>query len=309
MIRIPFRREGFAKEMKPKISGANLSLEYDNIESSLMKTGADLANILPQPLIDRLVNNYLAGNPPEPDATATDYLQRAMLHFALYEHLIFIITRISNDGVTIKKNDDETTAFKYQTDELRNKLITTAWFWMNLLIRFLNDHLADFPEWDGSPQKLAFDELPVDLADFNRWVGVQLAGGEFFILCVGWIIREVWLDCVCSRFEKPVKTDAIARAVCYDVMGRAIERLAYSALPEPIRIDIDNEMGKNHRAQADRFIKENVAKSFIHKAQTYWNAVDLDIKRTEMAAMRKTAGDRPVIGENHHRDNDKFCFV
>jgi sulfur transfer protein SufE len=34
MIKIPFKREGFAKEMKPKISGANLSLEYDNIEEN-----------------------------------------------------------------------------------------------------------------------------------------------------------------------------------------------------------------------------------------------------------------------------------
>ena len=308
MIRIPFKRDSFATEMKPKISGANLSLEYDNIESSLMKVGADIARILPQPLVDRLVTTYLSLPTSEPDATAINYLQRAMLHFAVFEHTIFLITRVSNDGITIKKNDDETTAFKYQVDELNNKLITTGWFWMNLLIQFLNDHLADFPEWADSDQKKALDELPVDLSDFNRWVGVSLSGGEYFMMCAGWIIREVWIDCVKSRFPVPTKTDAVVRAVCYEVMGRATQRLAYSALPEPIRIDIDNEMGKNHRAQADQYIKEHVAGLFLQKAQTCWNAVDLEIKKKDMEENRKTAGSRPVLGERNFDESDKFFY-
>jgi len=309
MIRIPFKRDGFSSEMKPKISGTNLSLEYDNIESSLMKVGADILLILPEKLIVRLVDKYAAGNIPEPDSTAIDYLQRAMLHFSVYEHLIFLITRISNDGVTVKKNDDETTAYKYQTDQLSNKLITTAWFWMNLLIRFLNDHSEDFPEWANSDQKKASDELPVGLDDFNRWVGVQLAGGEYFMLCAGWIIREVWIDCVCSRILEPKKTDSIARAVCYEVMGRSTQRLAYSALPEPIRIDIDNEMGKNHRAQADQYIKEYVSGQFLQKAQTYWIAVDSDIKKKDIEENRKTGEDRPILGERNYDTTDKFVFT
>ena len=309
MIRIPFKREGFSAEMKPKISGANLSLEYDNIESSLIKVGADIARILPQALIDRLVTTYLSGETPEPYLTAIDYFQRAMLHFTVFEHTIYLITRVSNDGITVKKNDDETTAYKYQVDELNNKLITTAWFWMNQLIQFLNEHLDDFPEWDDSDQKKAFFELPIDLNDFNKWVGVALAGGEYFMICAGWIVREVWIDCVKSRFPAPTKTDVIARAVCYEVMGRATQRLAYSALPEPIRIDIDNEMGKNHRAKADGYIKEYVAGEFLKKANTYWNALDLEIKKKEIEENQKTSGNRPIIGERYLNESDKFYFT
>jgi len=309
MIRLLFDRDHFTKEMKPKISGNNLSLEFDNIESSLDKVAVDVAGILSQPLYDRLFTAFDGGSPPEPDATAIDYLQRAMLHFALYEHMIFLITRVSNDGVTVKKNDDETTAYKYLTDELNNKYISTGWFWMNLLIQFLNENSADFPEWEDSAQKEAFDELPVNLSDFNKWVGVQLAGGEYFMIVASWIIREVWNDCVKSRLgETPEKTDAIARAVCYEVMGRACERLAYSCLPEPIRKDIDNEMGKNHRAQADNFIREHVGIMFTGKAQTYWNAVDLEIKKAEIVANRATIGSRPIIGQRTFSENDKFVF-
>jgi hypothetical protein len=307
MILIPFNRENFAREMKPLISGMNLSLEYDNIESSLSKVAVEITNTIPLALYNRLCIKF-AEAAGEPDKTAINYLQRAILHFAIYEHLIFIITRVSNDGVTVKKNDDETTAYKYQTDELNNKLITTGWFWMNQLIQFLNQNEADFPEWENSEQKKESDSLPVGLSDFNKWVGVSNTGGEYFMMCAGWLIREVWLDCVHSRYAEPVKTEAIARAVCYEVMGRACQLLAYSCLPEPIRVDIDNEMGKNHRAQADKFIRDHVAGKFLSKAQTYWNSVDMELKQAEMAAQRKTAASRPIIGERNISENDKFCF-
>jgi len=308
MIKIPFRSEDFAKEMKPKISGNNLSLDYDNIESSLYKIAAELPQALSQKLYDRLIDKYLETDTPELDATAIDYLQRAMLHFTIYEHLILLTVRVSNDGVTVKKNDNETTAYKYQTDELNNKMISTAWFWMNQLFAYLNAHLDDFPEWADSEQKKAQDALPIDLSDFNKWVGVAATGGEYFMLSAAWIIREVWLDCVRSRMEELTKTDAIARAVCYEVMGRACQRLAYSCLPEPIRKDIDNEMGKNHRAQADKDIRERVADKFIIKAQTYWKAVDMEIKQAAIAEQKKTARDQPIIGKSNIRQSDKFFF-
>ena len=97
MIKIPFKPENFSKEMKPKISGANLSLEYENIESSLIKVGAEISRTLPQALINRLTDKCLAGDASKQEATAIDYLQRAILHFAVYEHLIFLTVRITTD--------------------------------------------------------------------------------------------------------------------------------------------------------------------------------------------------------------------
>jgi hypothetical protein len=180
---------------------------------------------------------------------------------------------------------------------------------MDLLIQYLNEHAETFPEWKDSDQKQKLLELQVNLSDFNRWVGVSMAGGEYFMMCAGWIIREVWLDCVCSRLASPEKTDTIARAVCYEVIGRATQRLAYSALPEPIRIDINNEMGKNHRAAADQYIRDFVANQFIAKAQTYWNAVDLEIKKQAIEQEKKNASDQPRLGPYTHRESDPFFFT
>ncbi|KAA6348502.1 hypothetical protein EZS27_004102 [termite gut metagenome] len=179
---------------------------------------------------------------------------------------------------------------------------------MHRLIQCLNEHSSDFPEWTDSDEKKEYDSLPVSLTDFNKWVGVTTTGGEYFMLAAGWIIREVWNDCVLARFKEPQKTDDITRAVCYEVMGRACGILAYSCLPEPIRKDIDNEMGKNHREKADVFIREHVAQKFIAKASVYWSKVDLDMDREQAAMLRKTT-QQPIVGGDYSKENDKFFYL
>lgn len=308
MIKVPFKPDSFAREMKPKISGLNLSLEYYNIESSLFKVAAKIPDTISRGMYDKIVEASSEESSEDKYKPAIDYLQRGMLHFAVYEHMIYLVLRISNDGITTKKTDSETTAYKYQTDELNNNLISTAWFWMNMLIQYLDEKEDDFPEWKNSDQKKEYDALPITLSDFNKWVGVEATGGEYFMMSAGWIIREVWIDCVQSRIKKPEKTDAITRALCYEVMGRACQRLAYSNLPFPIRRDIDNEMGKNHRAQADKDIRERISEKFLNQSRSYWNAVDLEIKKKEIAEQKKTLASKPIIGENSIREDDKFYY-
>jgi hypothetical protein len=61
-------------------------------------------------------------------------------------------------------------------------------------------------------------------------------------------------------------------------------------------------MGKNHRAQADRDIREHVSGRFLARAAVYWDAVDLERKQAAIVDGKKTARDRPVIGENNIRE-------
>ena len=271
-LKIPFKKETFPADMKERVSGNNLSLDFTNLQSSLTKVGVEVAKIISKKMYDTLCD-YTSGN--EKFDVAKDYLKRAVLHFTMYQHLIHLITRIGNDGVTVKKNDDETTIFKYQQDQLENKFISDAWFWLDELIKYMNENPDDFPDWINSDESKEYDELPVGLDDFTKWVGVS---SLYFIINVRWIIREVWNECVLSRLKNPVdKTDNIAKAVCYDVMGRACMRLAYFALPEPIRVDYNNEMGKNHAEKADSYIRERVAAQYRNKAESYWLALESEI--------------------------------
>ena len=306
MINLPFERATFAREMKPKISGNNLTLEYDNIESSLSKVAVQFHGYLSVSLYDKIVkkDNSISS---EKCAIALDYLQRSMLHFAIYQHAIYLISKIGNDGITVKKTDDSTTIYKYQQDQLENKLISDAWFWLNQLIAYLNDNENDFPDWKNSDQKKQMSEIQVSLSDFTKWTGV---GDISFMIFAAWIIREVWDESVMSRIKEDEFNDCkfkqkIVRAVCYDVMSRACIRLSYFCLPEPIRLDINNEMGKVHNSQEDVYIREKVAKVFETKALAYWNSVDSELSTMESSGTNNNVSTQTYI-QKIITENEKF---
>lgn len=285
----PFNSENFQEEMKPKLSMAFKALEYENIESSIQKACLEMSDKLGSETYEAI-----CAKPEEEEATdsgvkaeALDYLQRAILHFALYHHIIYLIANVSNDGVTVTKSDDKTTIYKYQQDQLEENLIADAWFWLNRLIKLLNDNPEEFPSWKDSEAHKQMDDLPVSLSDFERYTGVS---DPTFLLYAGWIVREVYRECIKSRTKDASLSEVQKQAVCYDVMDRACRRLAFHALPSPIRIDINNEMGKNHAAQADTTIREKVAGVFAEKAAAYWKAVDaeLEMKKEEQTATYKS---------------------
>ena len=285
----PFNSENFQEEMKPKLSMAFKALEYENIESSIQKACVEMSDKLCSETYEAI-----CAKPEEEEATdsgvkaeALDYLQRAILHFALYHHIIYLIANVSNDGVTVTKSDDKTTIYKYQQDQLEENLIADAWFWLNRLIKLLNDNPEEFPSWKDSDARKQMEDLPVSLSDFERYTGVS---DPTFLLYAGWIVREVYRECIKSRTKDASLSEVQKQAICYDVMARACRRLAFHALPSPIRIDINNEMGKNHAAQADTTIREKVAGVFAEKAAAYWKSVDaeLEIKKEEQTATYKS---------------------
>lgn len=303
MIPIPFDRETFAREMKPRISGTNLNLDFSNIQSTLVRVGAELQSVLSPDIYNSIASLHrdtIDGNNPIL-CEALDYLQRAMLHFAVYHHLIYLITRIGNDGVTVKKNDDETTIFKYQQDQLSNTLINDAWFWLDRLLSLIQDNVNIFPLWETTPQAEDFRTLRITPEHLNRYLGIN---SLYFYINVRWIIREVFDESFLSRRLPDELTDTTIRAVCYEVMARAIRRLAYHALPAPIRLDINNELGKNHSAQADTYIRDRLAIIFEEKAKSYWITVDnesLKLPEVENVSPR-------IYTPRKVSDNDRFGF-
>ena len=297
----PFNRDSFADEMKPKLSGADLTLEYENIESSVCKVAEDCIDILTEDLYEAICTEK-SSTDKKLQARALDYLQRSMLHFCMYEHLIFLIARIKDDGVTVIKSQNETTIYKYIQDGLDNKNISLGWFWMNKLLQLLEKNADAFPLWKNSETREDLADIPIDKSDFYKWVGVK---DEYFVIAVRWIIREAWKDCVLSRIQKPEKTDDIARAMCYEVMARACVRLAFLQLPEPVRLDISNEMTKSSNEKADTYVRERVSKIYEKHALSYWTAIDIDI---QLQKQKENPSARPVYTPPKISENDSFVY-
>ena len=325
----PFNSENFQEEMKPKLSMAFKALEYENIESSIQKACVEMSEKLGSETYEAICAKPEPAPDPEPTpeeeseeqvedlqeqetetaneeettdsgvrAEALDYMQRAILHFALYHHIIYLIANVDNDGVTVTKSDDKTTIYKYQQDQLEEHLIGDAWFWLNRLIAFLNDHPEEFPEWADSQEHKDMEDLPVTIDDFNRYVGVN---DITFLLYAGWIVREVYRECILSRQAADASLSEVQKqAICYDVMARACCRLAYHALPSPIRIDMNNEMGKNHAAQADSTIREKVSGVFADKAAAYWKNVDAELHKKQESQTAEYVSSRRLT------EKDKF---
>ena len=291
--------ETFASEMKPKISGAHLTLEYANIESSIAKVAIDCSDILEETLYEKICQGT-ASTKEDLQVKALDFLQRSMLHFCLYEHLIFLITQIKDSGVTVAKSEKDTTVFKYLQDELDIKLVSLGWFWMNRLIKLLNNNKNYFPDWH--PDDDVLSDIDINLSDFDKWVGIR---DEYFMIVAKWLIREVWTDCILSRVKDPEKDDEMIRALCYEVVGRACKRLPYYNLPEPIRKDINNEMGKNHAAQADKTIREKIADIYLNKALSYWIGWESMLNKQEQEANPQA---RPVYTPPKISENDAFVY-
>lgn len=312
MIQIPFNREIFSEEAKSRLSGINVNLEYDNLESALFQAGLRMAETIGEATYQTILTSYrammesypLREDTSGPETEAVDYLQRIILHQAIYSNLIFLIVRIGNDGITTKKNNDETTIFKYQQDELANTLINTAWFWTGKLIELLNANAQAFPDWAESAQKQEMDTLPVGISDFRRWAGID---NLYFLMRTRWIIREVWMDRIEARIKTPVPEnlkDKISRAVVYSVMQLACERLAYSDLPEAIRKDIDNEQSKANKDKAENRIRELVSMQFAGQAKRYWEDIDREIQ-----AGRKQAAGKFHSSASPVAPDDKFGMI
>ncbi|MBN1989371.1 MAG: hypothetical protein JW783_08250 [Bacteroidales bacterium] len=293
MIKLPFDRFSFTTEMKSKISGTNITLEFDNVESGLSKVALEMMDLLSEALYEKICNT------DQGLELSKDFLSRSMLHFALYEQGIYLIAKISNDGITVKKNDNETTIFKYQQDLLTEKLIEDGWFWFNRLVKAL-DKVENLQEWSQSPAKKDLTDIPITSADFKKWVGVD---SEYFILQVRWIIREVWTECVLSRSKAPQKTDEIIRAICYEVLARATRRLAYHALPKPIRVEMNSEMTKANSTLAETDIREKLSAVYQKKADGYWIAVDAALSKQEQSGIASSEVYKPTP----INQNDSFC--
>lgn len=303
MIKLPFTRATFASEMKPKMSGANLTLEYDNLESPLSKVAIEMGDLLSPTLYGKICDKTaVTGDDAETlNNEAIDYLQRAMLHFAIFEHTIYLIARIGNDGITVKKNDDETTVFKYLQDELNDKLIEDAWFWFNRLVTFIEANAAKFADWEEAPKKKELATLPITVADFTKWVGVS---SHYFVLQSTWIIREVWTECVLSRKKEPTKTEDIARAVCYEVMARATRQLPFHALPKTIRFEVNNEMKKTNGDKSEGHVRETIATHFTARADAFWKSLDI---KTQVDTSSDIAS-QEVYTPNGINETDSFGF-
>lgn len=318
MIKIPFNATSFSQDAKELVSGVNLSYQFDNIKSRLTQTAVSLQKTLGKETYEKIVSFDTPAINDSAKSTAVDYLKRAMLNFSFYNHLIFIAVRISNDGITTKKNDDETTAYKYQTDELKISLVESAWFWMDQLYELMESEKESFPEWQESAQKKQLEELYIKPTDLAYIFGIDSV--HFFVTCMP-LMRKVIEEEILSRtsFEEieAKETDAsplkelkieirslIKKTIVYRSLSLACKLYSFYELPAPIRKNADNEQHKGVSQQD--YVKNSVSELLSKQAEAALR--NLEGKITALQNRGSTTATK-TYPENKLEESDNFFFT
>jgi len=278
-MNIPFSEHNFAQDAKPLLGGINTTLEYENVESSLQKAAMMFADHITETVYEAIRTGTITSDASR-NAVLADLLKRALLHFGIYNSIDYLAVHIGNEGITTFKSDDQTTAYKYQTDELKARLLNDGWYWMGKLIDRLNEYNP--ASWQAATKKNGIADLPITALDMERYVGVS---SVVFVYFAASIIREVYDGSVRAR-GAALTNEKVKEALCNEVMGKAIKRLPYNMLPDSVRLDINNEQTKSNQESPENNIRERMGTVYLNRAADMWAVIDKTVSVAPAAAYK-----------------------
>jgi hypothetical protein len=123
--------------------------------------GTDLYNKIQADIVgSSLVDPYLS--------LLNDYIKPMLLHWSMVEYLPYAGVNIANGGIYTKNPENSTALSKEQVDSLIERSRTTAQFYTNRFIDYMQNNAAGLiPEYYSNSQE---DMYPDDVADFGGWV-------------------------------------------------------------------------------------------------------------------------------------------
>jgi len=152
-------------------TGANGNIDNDKLLPFLNQAqdihiqnylGTDLYNKIQADIVaNTLANPYLA--------LVNDYIKPMLLHWAMVEYLPYAGVNIANGGVFTKTPENSTALSRNDIDSLIERSRTTAQFYTNRFIDYMQSGVApaNFPEYYSNSQA---DMYPDDIASFGGWV-------------------------------------------------------------------------------------------------------------------------------------------
>lgn len=125
--------------------------------------------ILGTKLYDKLQAEITAGTLANPYKTLVDdYIQDAIIHYALVEALPFISFQIKNGSITQKNSENGTAATRQDVDYLVQKERDSAEFYGQRIVEYLCNDSSSFPEYS---QNTGADLNPISNAYYT---GIKL---------------------------------------------------------------------------------------------------------------------------------------
>ena len=128
-----------------------------------------IQNYLGTDLYNKIKAEIVAGTLVDPYlALLNDYIKDMLLHWSMVEYLPYAGVNIANGGIYTKNPENSTALTKEHVDSLIERSRTTAQFYTNRFIDWMQNNAAGLiPEYYSNSQE---DMYPDDVADFGGWV-------------------------------------------------------------------------------------------------------------------------------------------
>lgn len=282
-MKAPFKT---SEDLKKAMSGIDLSLDIENIQSSLDRVPNDLLEVVGSLVYNDMITHF--DTPKTENVPLWDELlalcQKAMFPMAVYKHFIWLQIRVSNKGITTYKSDKETTAYRNQTDEAKESLLDAWSDYVSQIIDHLNANLDIFTNWPSSSQYAAQSNLLFkDFREFSRIANIRPADAAFY-LRISDLINDIVTDEVESMLPGTVADldDAtplfrkIQKFAMYRAMSLSAVQFDITAMPKPMRQVLLNEMNTKN-AQGFDYSKGKLSAHYKTEAETWLRKISDDI--------------------------------
>jgi len=295
MIEVPFSS---AIPLKNYLSGIDITFDIDNIKDSLVIAAKDVIEVISEAVYSDLLAKIETDPEDEDDAAkyeeAIQLLRYCLVPLAMYHHFPILQVRVGNNGLTTPKSDNETAAYKYQVDELRENMLLRHGVYLKELIDYI-DANADsdkeiFKDWiDSDAQAEQKKLLITSYKEFDKYFRIDGDAGYFMR------IREILKDITMQKIEPftgsisdilaadppdAVLLAKIKKALAYYTVSQTVFEWDYYYMPAPVRRaakDImqanPNSSIKNNPGESDKSYLmarfKNVADGIMRDVENY----------------------------------------
>lgn len=270
----------FGNSIKKYLSAVDASLDIKNFDSTALLAANDVKEIISTAMYNAIIASKT--NAPSNNTTewneVIDLLCYAMAPLTVYHHFIWLQMRVSNNSITTFKGQNETTAYKYQTDEGKESLLNFYAAWMKELIDYLEEKKDIFTQWGSCTQRTETQALLVkSYREFDSYYATE--GNAAFYFRSRKIQKEIQDDDLkqfvgaISYASADIQTK-LKRALVYLTLSRCMLEWDYAYLPAPIKRTINNEMSLKSGKEVDT-AREKVSGKFRQMAENILLKIDL----------------------------------
>lgn len=135
---------------------ASGALSYETMEGPLFQAWAFfLLPLIGSDMCDKLTSIFESDNRQDAEKEALRHAQNAVANLALWYDFDELNARLTDQGHQRQETENFKSLYKYQEDALRASYRNKGFNALDMLIAFLGDHAADFPEWTDAPANVA----------------------------------------------------------------------------------------------------------------------------------------------------------